>query len=313
MVWLLSISVAVLVFLSTYLLLYDLGRSKLNLEKRLRYIEEIDSTGRRKKKKKGEKSEKMFLFRFLKISRDFRENILLADISLKPEEFILFWFVGAFVCAIVAFTFTTSILSTGIVALITAFIPPFYIKMRIAKRRQLFQIQLGDALMILSNALRTGFSFTQALASVSKSLADPIGREFSTVTKELQLGVDVEEALLKVSDRMNNSDLKLLSTAVIVQQQVGGNLSEILDTLALTIRNRMAVARTVRTLTAQGRMSGMVIGCLPIVFLVVISIIAPGYILPLVGTLLGRVLLVIGAVMQLFGFFVISRIVDIKL
>lgn len=311
MEWILSLSIAVFVFSAIYLLLCKLNEGRLQLDRRLDYVAEIAEYGRRKKKKKAGRNEK--IFRFVRVSRSFRESIILSGINMKPEEFILTWLVGVFVVAIVVFTFTTNIIRMMSLTVLAIIIPPIYIKYKIKEKRTLFQAQLGDALMILANALRSGFSFSQALNSASTSMPDPLGAEFSMVVKELQLGVELEESMLRVAEKMQSEDLKLLATAVIVQQQVGGNLSEILDTLSVTIRNRMAVARMVRTLTAQGKASGFLVGALPIFLLIGISFSNPDYIQPLFGTLIGNILLGIGAFMQITGFLIIRKMIDIKL
>ncbi|MDO4788856.1 MAG: type II secretion system F family protein [Johnsonella sp.] len=311
MEWILSLSMAVFTFCIIYLLFCKLVEGRLNLHRRLDYVAEIAESERRNKKKRGGKKEE--LFRFVRVSRSFRENILLSGINMKPEEFILTWFVGVFLIAIITFTFTTNIIRTLALTVLAVLIPPLYIKHKIKQKRALFQVQLGDSLMILANALRSGFSFSQALSSASLSMPEPLGTEFATVVKEMQIGVGVEESLLKVAEKMKSEDLKLLATAVVVQQQVGGNLSEILDTLALTIRNRMAVLRTVKTLTAQGKASGLLVGGLPIFLLIAISFISPDYIQPLFGTLIGKMILAGAALMQTIGFLIIRKMIDIKL
>ena len=118
---------------------------------------------------------------------------------------------------------------------------------------------------------------------------------------------------MSIADKMKSMDLKLLTTAVVVQQKVGGNLSEIMDTIAQTVRDRQAVARMVKTITAQGRISGIVVGALPIFLLIAITMLNAAYMNPLFKTDLGRIILVICAVMEISGFLIIMKIVDVKL
>ena len=197
--------------------------------------------------------------------------------------------------------------------LVAVFMPPMYINLRVGQRRNLFQVQLGDALMIIANALRSGFSFAQALGSVSESLADPIKTEFSIISREVQLGIDIEEAMLGVAERMQNDDLRLLTTAVVVQQQVGGNLSDILDTLAKTIRERQKIKRFVKTLTAQGRMSGLIVGAVPVLLLVAFTFFNPIYMAPIYNTFKGRITLAVCGVLQTIGSLIIRKMVNLKL
>ena len=202
---------------------------------------------------------------------------------------------------------------SSVLVLIGIAAPPIYLMFSISRRRAIFEAQLGDALMILSNALKAGFSFQQALGSVSRNLPDPIGGEFAVAVREQQLGADLETTLMSIADKMKSMDLKLLTTAVVVQQKVGGNLSEIMDTIAQTVRDRQAVARMVKTITAQGRISGIVVGALPIFLLIAITMLNAAYMNPLFKTDLGRIILVICAVMEISGFLIIMKIVDVKL
>ncbi|WP_349773182.1 type II secretion system F family protein [Lacrimispora xylanisolvens] len=150
------------------------------------------------------------------------------------------------------------------------------------------------------------------MENVSGDLADPIGGELNTIVRELKLGAELEQSFLIVADRMKSDDLKLLTTAVIIQQRVGGNLAEILDIISQTIRDRLTIKRTIKTLTAQGRITGQVIGALPVLLLLALSFANPQYISPLFSSLPGRFLLILGGGMEILGFLIINKIVDIK-
>ena len=253
-----SIVIAVLAFIGMPALTEGFFTNALGRQKRLDYVANMGIKTKKNKKKKS-LIDRENIFNLIRVSDSFRTNIELSGLAVRPEEFIITWFLSVFTIGIITFTFTSDILRTVVVTLLVLILPPMYINYMVGRRRKLFQLQLGDALMIIANALRSGFSFAQALSSVSESLSDPIGTEFSVVAREVQLGVEIEEALLGVADRMKSDDLRLLTTAVVVQQQVGGNLSEILDTLSETIRERQKILRTVRTLSAQGKMSGIVV------------------------------------------------------
>lgn len=283
---------------------------RIKIYKRLEEIPLLGGAVEEYRKKKNEKKRKI---KFLHVSENFSENIKLSGIKFRPEEFAVIWIFLFLVPAVLCFTFTTDLIRTMIFALAGAFLPPLYIKKEVKKKRELFRIQLGDALMILSNGIRAGLSFSQALDSVSKAMPDPIGGEFRTASMEIQLGISVEESLLSIADKMNCDDLRLLTTAVVVQQRVGGNLSEIMDTIAGTIRDRFKIQRNVRTLTAQGRASGIMIGSLPILILVAVSFINPEYMNPMYNTLKGKLLLFLSVIMEITGFLIIRKIVDIKL
>ena len=140
-----------------------------------------------------------------------------------------------------------------------------YILLRIDRREASFTNQLGDCLMMVANAMRAGFSFLQAMDLISKEMEPPMSDEFKHVMRDISLGASVERALDDMDKRVNSPDFSLVVTAVLIQQQVGGDLAHILDTISETIQDRIRMRREVRTLTAQGRMSGWVLAALPIV------------------------------------------------
>lgn len=312
MIWLMAISLAVIGYLVSLNFISVLSRNRMRIEKSLDEIEAVGTSPSRlvKKKKKGIKTADLS---FIKISENFANNVALSGIKAKPEEFIVLWFFASFIPALLLYTFTEDVVRSSVLVLIGIAAPPIYLMFSISRRRAIFEAQLGDALMILSNALKAGFSFQQALGSVSRNLPDPIGGEFAVAVREQQLGADLETTLMSIADKMKSMDLKLLTTAVVVQQKVGGNLSEIMDTIAQTVRDRQAVARMVKTITAQGRISGIVVGALPIFLLIAITMLNAAYMNPLFKTDLGRIILVICAFMEISGFLIIMKIVDVKL
>ncbi len=312
MIWIISALTAICTCLFAYWGLYGFLKNRMLVSSRLEEVERMSSE-RGRNKKKRDRQRNVRDLSFVRVSQSFRDNVILSGLNIRPEEFVIFWFLMVTVPGILIFTFTTNILQTIAAVAVGSVLPPAYINLKVAARRKEFQVQLGDALMILANALRAGFSFEQALTNVADSLPDPLKSEFMMVSREMRMGGSVEEALNKVAGRMQNEDLKLLSTAVVVQQQVGGNLAEIIDTLASTIRDRLTIMRTVRTLTAQGRTSGMIIGLLPIAFMGLVSLFNPAYMAPMFESWIGHILLAVGAVMQITGFLVVRKMVDIRL
>lgn len=310
MTWIFLISLSVFAYSLILLLLAGLNSRKLRVSKRLSDIKNVGNNAEILRKERRPKENTRLSF--LRISNSMRESILLSGIKMSPEEFVLFWILCIFAPAILAFTISPQLLRSIILIIIGMVLPPWYLNFATSKRRLLFERQLGDALMVLSNGLRAGLSFQQALNNVARDLPDPIGMEFRAIGRELQLGVEVEESLSKVAQRMKSSDMLLLTTAVSVQIQVGGNLSEILDSISKTIRERLSIKRSIRTLTAQGRISGKIIGFLPVLLLVVISAISPDYVAPFFTTTFGYVMIAISLIMETIGFLVISKIVNIK-
>ena len=284
------------------------------LKKQLQINERLSDLSQVKKETvvSSEEKKDRQLLRFIHISKKLKEEVSLSGIRLRPEEFIMIWFLLIFAPAMLLFAFAPDLIQCMGLFLIGLVVPPFFLKMAAAKQRSLFEAQLGDALMVLSNGLRAGFSFEQALENVSGDLANPIGGELNTIVRELKLGGELEQSFLIVADRMESDDLKLLTTAVVIQQRVGGNLAEILDIISQTIRDRLTIKRSIKTLTAQGRITGQVIGVLPILLLLALSFANPGYISPLFSSLPGRLLLLLGGSMEIFGFLIINKIVNIK-
>ncbi|HYK99489.1 MAG TPA: type II secretion system F family protein [Candidatus Acidoferrales bacterium] len=191
-------------------------------------------------------------------------------------------------------------------------LPRLWVGRRISGRLGAFNKQLPDTITLLSNSLRAGSSFLQSIELVSRETPAPMGEEMGRVVREVNLGLGMEEALANMVRRIKSDDLDLMVTAIGVQQQVGGNLAEILDTIAFTIRERVRIKGEINTLTAQGRMSGYLVAFLPIAIAVVLNMINPAFMQPLFTQLIGQILLGVGIVMMTIGFFAIQKIVDIK-
>ena len=203
-------------------------------------------------------------------------------------------------------------LSALVGALLGYFLPRMWVGRRIGSRLNSFNKQLPDTITLLSNSLRAGSSFLQSIELVSRESPAPMGPEMGRVVREVNLGLSMEEALSNLVRRIKSDDLDLMVTAIGVQQQVGGNLAEILDTIAFTIRERVRIKGEIRTLTAQGRYSGYLVAFLPIGIMVTLNLINPEFMQPLFTELIGQILLVVGGIMMLIGFFAIQKITDIK-
>jgi len=261
--------------------------------------------------------------------RDFGANlsreIARADLKLKPSEYILIWIgctvgvpVGMFLLSVVFPTLGNPIvLLVG--ALIGFFIPRFWLNRRKSGRLNAFNKQLPDTITLIANALRAGSSFLQAIELVVRESRPPISTEFGRVIREVNLGLPFDQALENMVRRVRSDDLELMATAISIQHQVGGNLAEILDSIAYTIRERVRIKGEIRTLTAQQRLSGYVVGFLPIGLAGFLFIAAPGFMTPmfdnrvsLIGLPGGVIILVIGGVMMFIGFMFIRKIVDIE-
>ncbi len=240
------------------------------------------------------------------------EQLSRADLRIKPAEWLtLVLILGAAVGLI--FTVRVGNILPLPIGIIVALIgSQIFLRIRQSHRLSAFNRQLGDTMMLLSNALRAGYSFTQAVSTVAQSSSPPIGDEFARATREIALGINVDDALQHMVERNQSEDFDLMVTAVQIQRVVGGNLAEILDTIAFTIRERVRIEGEIRTLTAQARTSGYIITGLPIGVAVLLYFIEPTYFLPLVTTTFGWILSGISVFAILVGFGIIQRIVKIE-
>jgi len=172
--------------------------------------------------------------------------------------------------------------------------------------------QLPDVFELMSQALRAGHSLASAIQLVSQQMPDPISGEFARVFHEQNLGLKVEEALLNMAQRVDQMDVRFFVTAVLIQRQVGGDLAEVLDKIGKVIRERIALFGTVQALTAEGRLSGYVLLALPVIVFLVMLKVNGDYARLLFTDPLGKMMLTTGIVMQLMGWAMIKKIVNIK-
>lgn len=255
--------------------------------------------------KRGALGQRKFVDRIL-------NELVLAGIAMRPEEFALIWILLVFVPSGLAALFTQKIMPSATLAFLGAIAPVLFLAMRKKKRVADFDSQLSDALMIICNCLRSGLSFQQALETIVNEMSPPISSEFSRVLIEVKYGNPLEVALNNMVERLKSSDLLIAISAVNIQRQTGGNLSEILETIANTIKERLRIRGEIKSLTAQGRMSGLVVGILPVGLAGILMIIAPDYISSLFTDPRGQIMIGVAAVMEFIGAIIIKKIINIK-
>ncbi len=261
--------------------------------------------------------------------RDFGANlareIARADLKLKVSEYLAIW-----VGTTVGVPVLMFLLSFGIAglrspvlwligALIGFMLPRFWLGRRKSGRINSFNKQLPDTITLIANALRAGSSFLQAIELVVRESHPPISTEFGRVIREVNLGLSFDVALENMVRRVRSDDLELMATAISIQHTVGGNLAEILDSIAFTIRERVRIQGEIRTLTAQQRLSGYVVGFLPIGLAGFLFIAAPKFMEPMFdptisigGLPAGVIVLMLGGFAMFMGFMFIRKIVDIE-
>ena len=251
------------------------------------------------------------------------ENLAQADIPMRPSEYILARLVLAGI-GFLAGLYGLGYAHSGIFfAVVGFFAPALAVKIHQSRRRAKFVTQLADALMLLTNSLRSGYGFLKGLELIAKEMGDPIAKELNRMLREINLGATVDQALLNLGRRVNSLDLDIVISAYLIQKDVGGNLTEIMEKVAETIRERLRIQGDIRVLTAQGKMSGLVVGLLPLGLFMYFLLQTPDYFNPMFGPPLipitagwsvpAGVLLLCGAFgWQVLGGYFIYRIINIR-
>ena len=236
-----------------------------------------------------------------------------ADWPLLGREYLVVLVVLAALSAALASLMTLRATSALLAAPCGALLGWAYLRLAIRRRRKAFVEQLGDMLTMVANALRAGFSFMQAFELIAREMDAPVGREVEKVIGEINVGATLEQALENMTRRVQSPDFDLVVTAVLIQRQVGGNLAEILDTISETIQDRVRMRREILALTAQGRLSGVILVLLPIAIAAALTFINADALRPLYEEPMGRVAVAGAVVLEIIGYIVIRRIVDIDI
>jgi tight adherence protein B len=235
-----------------------------------------------------------------------------AEVPVRAAEALFFHLAGT------ALLFLIVTLATGkpiiglIVAAIAAVVPVVFVDMRGRKRLHTFEAQLPDTLKLLSGSLRAGFSFLQGVDAVAKEAAEPTKKELARVFTEARLGRPIEDALDDAAVRMESRDLSWAVMAIRIQREVGGNLAELLETVAETMSERDRLRREIRALTAEGRMSAIVLGIFPPAFGVILYVLKPNYMSALFENGVGIAAVVGAAALAVAGFAWLRKIVAIE-
>lgn len=266
----------------------------------------------------------------LSYKKKMEEDLLQADIPMRPSEYILMRLVAAGVGVILSLVVLTELRNPSMLAIRTVglalvgfFVPAIVVKYKQRKRHNKFVVQLADALQLLTNSLRSGYAFVKGLELVAQETSDPISKELGRMLREVSLGTTLEQAMLNLGRRMKSEDLDIVISAFLVQKDVGGNLTEIMEKVAETIRERLKIQGEIRVLTAQGRLSGLVVGLMPVFLFLYFMFNTRDYfdpmfrpplveIIPGMPIPVGVVMLLGGLMWQIIGGILIYKIVNIK-
>ena len=248
-----------------------------------------------------------------KRAKKIEKELIRADIPITYEELLIIKLLFSTILAFLGYSLTRDIFIMLLVFFVIWNMPGLIINMKKKERLKLFNEQINEGIVLISNSLKAGYSFLQALTVVVDELKEPFSKEFGKLLKEMTLGISTEEAFKGMLDRVESEDLKLLVNAILIQKDIGGNLAEILDNISETIRERQKIKNEVKTLTAQGRLSGIIITLMPVILGLMIYMFNKEYIMLLFTTTIGLVMLGMAFVSQVIGIFMIRKIVDVEL
>lgn len=253
-----------------------------------------------------------FLARFT-FARDLSRKLDLAGIEATAVTFVAVTGSAALVVAGVTVLRSGMVLMGLAAAACVAMAALLFLRVKIEKRNRKFTEEFPEALAIISRSLRAGHSFTTAVQLVGQEIAPPVGQLFRAAYDQQQLGLRMNDALAAMNQKIDSLDLRFFTTVISVNADVGGNLADVLDKLAFTIRDRLRIRRQVQVYTAQGRMSGYVLGALPVFAFAGFSLLNPQYESALLKEPMGRYVLVFAGLMQVVGMLIIRKIIRIRI
>ena len=240
-----------------------------------------------------------------------------ANVHLRVGEYLLIRLgvsVGMFIIVLLLSQFHfAGILIGAIVALVAYIAAPPMLHLLHRRRRAAIEKQLVEFLPMLASSLRAGFAFQQGVELAAKQFESPFADELAILLNDTNLGSTMEEALLKMGERVDSTDLDMMITAVLVQRDSGGNLSEILDKVAYTMRERERIRGDIATLTSQQRLTGIVVGGLPFFMFAVFMVMSPDYMSVFLTENIGRIILLVAAGLEFLGYLAMKKIMAIEI
>lgn len=240
-------------------------------------------------------------------------ELMKADLPITVEELLVVKILFSSAFAFLAFSLFKNYFIVILAYVLMWNIPRIILVKRKKEKIKLFDSQLNEGITIISNSLKAGYSFLQAVAVVAEETRDPFSKEFKKLLKEMSLGISEEDALRNLINRVESEDLRLIINAILIQKDIGGNLSEILDNISETIRERQKIKNELKTLTAQGRLSGIILMVIPIFLGIIIYIFNKEYMLLLFTTSIGLFMVVSAVISEIFGFLMIRKIINIDI
>ena len=233
-------------------------------------------------------------------------------LTIPPHQLLWLTILGGFAMFTLGFLLTNSLVAGGVLGIPGAMGPRVALYMMRKSRMKKFGEQLVESMVTMTNALRSGVALPKAFQIVAHDMPKPICQEFGILVQEMRLGMDIEEAMESMLERMPSQDLELVTTSVAISNSVGGNLAEVFDRLAETIRERFRIEGRIEALTAQGKIQGLMVSILPIFVGVMIYVIDPKMMGIMFERTLGIVILVIMFIMECLGYFFVRKVTNIE-
>lgn len=241
-----------------------------------------------------------------------QQNLDAAGIPLKPEEWMVVRGIIVAMVVILSILFQFHFFISFLLSVFVWFLSNAFLNIRRDQRLRKTVHQLPHTLDTMSTAMKSGFSFIQAMQLIAKEVPDPIGSEFQKAIREINLGENMETAFQNMLNRIPNRDLEMVVTAVLIQRQTGGNLIKILETLRETVVERIRVKEEIHSLTAQGKLSAWIVTLLPIALAILLTLMNPQYFLPILSHPFGIAILIGGITLELIGWILIQKIIKIE-
>jgi tight adherence protein B len=244
--------------------------------------------------------------------RDMQHLLEQADVTWRVGTFFLITIGASVAMGLSAYVVARFWIVAIAAAAFGSTLPYIYVKRRKSKRLQAFEESFPESIDLLGRAIRAGHAFSTGLQMVADESPEPLAGEFRRVFEEQKFGLAIEDSLLALADRIDLVDMRIFVTALLIQREVGGNLAEILDKISYTIRERFTIQRQVRVYTAQGRFTGYLLAVLPIGVGFLIWMLNSEYMMILIREPTGRMMMTVAALLQIIGFFVIRKIINIE-
>lgn len=248
-----------------------------------------------------------------KLTENLYDQLTSAGLPIRPSEFMGIIAGSVIISQVIALLFFRSMLGHVLLAMLGVGIPIIVLKSLQQKRRATFESQIPNALLLIASSLRSGFSFPRAMQMIAQEMPPPISQEFERVVNETNVGRSLEDSLNDVVTRVESYDFDLVVTAVLIQLSVGGNLADILESIGATIRERVQIIGEMRSLTMEGKLTGVILLLLPIFLGIALAVANPNYMRVLIDEPIGRLMLGIGAVFQLLGAIVIRSMLKLDI